>query len=646
MNTYGISPPPHGAESSTARRRPSPEPSLLRQPERICVGEETAADPLSAHTGCCIVSPNTAMRTTARLVLLLLSAGAGCSDAPDAGDDAGAAALDAVGRDGGAERDDTGSGVPRDQPPGDDNPGVLRFDAGFDAGSDAGSDAGFDAGSDAGRDVAADVPERPSADGPWVQIGASGRLLYRADAQGNVVPDFSNAGYRGGGVRLPLVPVRITLEAPTGDAGELIQRAIDRVSAMPLDASGVRGAVLLRRGTYRIAGSLRVRASGVVLRGEGAGTVLLATGATQRSLIQVGGERNRREVVGTRRAVTDAYVPVGARSLRVDRAEAFRVGDTVIIHRPSTAAWIHELGMDRIPPRPDGEPIVQWAPGSKDLFFDRTVTAVEGTRVTFDAPVMTALQREYGGASVYRYTFAGRIAEVGIESLAGDSQYASATDELHGWSFIDVEATQNAWVRDVTGSHFGYSLVLAGDDTRFLTVQDCAHRDPVSQITGGRRYTFHCDGCALTLWQRNRAQEGRHDFVTGATAPGPVVFLDGVAEQAHSESGPHHRWAAGVLYDSVRVTGADAALSVYNRLNLGSGHGWSGAYHVLWNSQAPEMRCESPPTAINWAIGAVTPRRLGACAWESSGRAALPASLYRAQLRDRLGPDAVRAIER
>lgn len=257
----------------------------------------------------CIVSPSATVRTFAHLVLLV-SAGFGCSDAPldahapDVGDDARTAAVDAVGHDGGDARNDTGNDVPHDLPPQDETP------------RDAGRDAGFDVGFDAGFDATADAPERPRANGPWVQIGARGSLLYRADAQDNVVPDFSNAGYRGGGVRLPTVPVRITLDAPTGDAGELIQRAIDRVSAMPHDLAGVRGTVLLRRGTYRIAGSLRVYASGVVLRGEGAGTVLLATGTRQRSLIQVRGERDRREVAGTRRAVTDAYVPVGARSLR------------------------------------------------------------------------------------------------------------------------------------------------------------------------------------------------------------------------------------------------------------------------------------------------------------------------------------------
>ena len=76
----------------------------------------------------------------------------------------------------------------------------------------------------------------------------------------------------------------------SGDDGNSIQTAIDLVSALPLDTNGFRGAVLLRVGEYQIAGHIEIRASGVVLRGEGdssAGTVLRGTGTEQRTLVTV-----------------------------------------------------------------------------------------------------------------------------------------------------------------------------------------------------------------------------------------------------------------------------------------------------------------------------------------------------------------------
>ena len=187
-----------------------------------------------------------------------------------------------------------------------------------------------------------------AATSTWVWTDAAGRLAYRADEQGNTIPDFSRAGYGGGGVRLPDLPVVVRVTPrPAGDDGARIQAAIDEVSRRPADARGFRGAVLLERGTFRVAESLSIREGGVVLRGEGrdlsrGGTTIIATGRKKRSLIEIGLARGpgRREIDGTRRRITDAYVPWSARSFSVDTAAGYKVGDRLVVHRPSTAAWI------------------------------------------------------------------------------------------------------------------------------------------------------------------------------------------------------------------------------------------------------------------------------------------------------------------
>src|SRR5688572_14810238 len=114
-----------------------------------------------------------------------------------------------------------------------------------------------------------------------VYPGGDGRLVYVPDEQGNVIHDASHAGYRGGGVAIPTVPVRETVWPVAGDNSAHVQAAIARLSSRAPDAQGFRGAVLLRAGYYRIATPLRIEASGVVLRGEGmgdTGTVLVGTG--------------------------------------------------------------------------------------------------------------------------------------------------------------------------------------------------------------------------------------------------------------------------------------------------------------------------------------------------------------------------------
>lgn len=505
---------------------------------------------------------------------------------------------------------------------------------------------------------AAVSPSR-AATSTWVWIDSAGRLAYRADERGNTVPDFSRAGYGGGGVRLPDVPVvvRVTPRSD-GDDGARIQAAIDDVARRPVDARGRRGAVLLERGTFRVAESLALREGGVVLRGEGrdvsrGGTTIIATGKKKRSLIEIGLARGpgRREIEGTRRRITDRYVPWSARSFSVDTAAGYKIGDRIVVHRPSTAAWISALGMDRIKPRPDVDPAAtkQWKAGDYDLHFERTIVALDGDRITVDAPVMNALDAQYGGGSIYQYTFP-RVVEAGVEHLRLVSEYErgrETSDEDHAWTAVDLGAVENAWVREVTVVAFSHAVEV-GSHALFVTLQDLEHLDPVSEITGGRRYSFALNG-QYGFAQRCFARGARHTFVNGSRARGPNVFLDGRAVQAHADSGPHHRWSVGTLYDNIAD---DNQLRVQDRQYSGSGHGWAGAQQVFWNCTSKSLVVQAPPTAQNWAIGCVGEFVKGSWApdappgiVDAAGTPVRPRSLYRAQLEARLGPGAVANLD-
>lgn len=486
----------------------------------------------------------------------------------------------------------------------------------------------------------------------WVYPDEEGKLVYEADARGNRIPDFSNAGYGGGGVALPQVPVKKTLEPEAGDDTKRIQSAIDEVARLKRDADGFRGAVLLKRGTYEIEGTIRIAASGIVLRGEGQdedGTVIRATGATKRDIIVVGGKGSPREVSGTRRRVTDAYVPVGATSFRVENTDGYAVGDAIAVFRPSTAEWISAIGMDEIPPRADGLPVTQWKEGTRDFFYDRIVTAIEGDRVTLDAPLFNALEKEFGGGSIYKVDFHGRIDRVGVEYLRGVSEFAGEpeeNDEAHAWTFITLDAVENAWVRNITSYHFGFGLAFVKRWAKWTTVQDSICLEPVSIVRGSRRYPYYLGG-QLGLVQRCYASQSRHDFAISSLVPGPNVFVDCFAEDTFVDSGPHHRWATGALFDNVRVP--NHSIRIINRLNLGSGHGWAGANMVIWNSEADHFLVQNPPTAQNWAIGNIgeirQPPFWGKSAYfVSHGQPVEPKSLYLAQLRERLGDEAVANI--
>src|SRR3954468_4176892 len=214
----------------------------------------------------------------------------------------------------------------------------------------------------------------------WAYPGADGHLLYKAQPLGDHIEDYSTAGYKGGTLPIPDVPVKATVSPVAGDDTATIQGAINAVAAMPLDANGFRGAVLLNPGTYEVGTQINITTSGIVLRGSGAGQTLIhATGVGERTIINVNGSGTRTAVSGTTHTITDKYVPVGSISFTVDSTANLHVGDQVVVHRPSTQQWINDMGMNLLD--------FPWTPGSKDINMDRTITHIDGNVITIDAPI-------------------------------------------------------------------------------------------------------------------------------------------------------------------------------------------------------------------------------------------------------------------
>src|SRR4030095_12129384 len=86
--------------------------------------------------------------------------------------------------------------------------------------------------------------------GTWVNLAPDGRLIFARDSLGNRVPDFGDTGYKAGREPIPEAPVKVTLSRVDGDGRAVIQAAISQVAAMPADANGIRGAILLTAGEY------------------------------------------------------------------------------------------------------------------------------------------------------------------------------------------------------------------------------------------------------------------------------------------------------------------------------------------------------------------------------------------------------------
>jgi hypothetical protein len=444
-------------------------------------------------------------------------------------------------------------------------------------------------------------------------------------------------GYAGADRNIPDVAARVVVAPVDGDDGARIQAALDQVAALPVDEAGFRGAVLLAPGQFDVVGQLRMSASGVVLRGNGAGdggTTIVATGDDRRTLVRIVGANDRRANGDAVRLVDD-YAPVGSTRLRVAAAGGLHVGDAVYVSRPSTVEWVKALGADTFG--------VGWRPGSRDLRWERTIAAVEGDTITLDAPITTAIDTKYGGANVSRYEWPGRVERVGVEDLRLESEYDAARpdDEEHAWYGVTLDNVRDAWVRRVRFRGFAGGAVAAWETTSRVTVEDCISTAPVSEVAGYRRRTFFTQG-QQTLFLRCWSEEGRNDFAVGHCAAGPNAFVNCVASQTHGDSGPLESWAAGVLYDNVRIDGGGLVLD--NRWTAPPGAGWSAANCVLWQCQAATIRCSRAPTANNWAIG-VWAILAGDGTFEGRNDFVEPLSLYQAQLRERVGEAAAKRVD-
>lgn len=465
----------------------------------------------------------------------------------------------------------------------------------------------------------------------WVTF-EKGQLKFMPDEKGNVIPDFGRVGYHEG--EIPSFVAGVEEVYPEeGDDHKRIQDAIDRVAMRPLNAQGFRGAVVLKKGTYEVSKPLLINRSGIVLRGEDKDkTILVATAKKKYDLIEIRGSGSLVKEEKSKVRINQKYVPVGSKSLVLESSKGLNVGDNIIVFRPGTKQWIKDLQMDRIH---DNGKAKQWTPNEYNLEFERQIEKISEDTIFIDYPIVMALDENYGGGFVYKYNFNGRITECGLENLYLKSDFVNDTDEKHGWTAIRLNSAEHCWVRNVTAKHFAYSCVSIDPKSRNISVLDCNCLDPKSEIIGGRRYAFNCNG-QLNLFKGCFSTYGRHDFVTGARVCGPNVFTRCEAENSQSDIGPHHRWATGTLYDMNKT---DGAIIVQDRGDYGTGHGWSGANQVFWNCEAKTITVQNPwKSAINYCIGSKGKKSAGRYPnrpdgeWEGFNQDKLnPESLYDAQ---------------
>jgi hypothetical protein len=478
----------------------------------------------------------------------------------------------------------------------------------------------------------------------WAYPDAKGKLVYKTLKDGDRIMDFSYAGYMGGGVSIPTVPVKITLSPSAGDNSVAIQNAIDEVSKMNM-VNGIRGAVLLKPGTYDCEKTLTINASGVVLRGSGAGdngTILNLTGKPHACVTVRGAVSTK--LTGDKTTIADSYVPSGDYSFRLVNASGFKAGDTIRITRPITDEWIKFMGMDHLVR--DGKKQT-WVSG--DIQTERAIVKVVKDIITVDVPLNDSYDAKYtgpDGVSVQKINSLGVLSQIGIENFRIVSPAQSVTiNDGHHRAFT-MSGLVDGWARNLDIYNTVNSVSVTG---KRITVDNINIIHNLPTIGAAKPADLNGSGQQVLFNRCNITGDNLFFFGTGAKVTGPVVVLNCVF-RGNGWIQPHQRWATGLLIDGCEVP--DGGIDFMNRGIMGSGHGWSIGWAIAWNCKAKSYLNQMPPGSANWVIGSKGEHQRRAVPfdtipylpegiYDSHGEPVTPSSLYLAQLRERLGQKAV-----
>jgi hypothetical protein len=487
----------------------------------------------------------------------------------------------------------------------------------------------------------------------WVHLDHSGKLVYKSLPVGDKIIDFSYAGYMGGGVSLPDFPVKKTVSPSGGDDTSAIQAAIDEISNLPL-INGVRGAILLSTGRFQCASTLKISASGVAIRGSGSGedgTVIAMTGDPHLAISITGDDKIA--PAGSPVPVADAYVPSGWMSLNVRDSSAFKPGDRVQITRPVIPDWVGFMGMDALVR--DGKKET-WVSG--DLKTERNIVAVDGNTLRFDVPLADSYDAKYlapTGATVEKVDETGQISYVGVENLRLVAPARSVTLSDKHFNGLQMSGIVDGWIRNLRILDTTEAVTL-GKSARRVTVEQVDVTQTVPIVGSAKPADFSLNGTQILLDRCSTTGNNVFYVAVGAAEQGPNVVLNCIFH-GNGHVQPHQRWSTGILIDGCRVP--EGGIDLMNRGEMGSGHGWTMGWGVAWNNVAKSYLIQMPPGSANWAIGNVgeqlTDRMktynpgpklplLPQGIIESQGTPVTLASLYVAQLRERLGRQAVKNI--
>ena len=158
---------------------------------------------------------------------------------------------------------------------------------------------------------------------------------------GDGIPDFSYCGYHASNDKLPSMdsdPTKTLWPSMGGNQSQTIQNALNEIST---DGGGT---LLLKAGVYNLTGTLTIP-DHTVLRGEGRDKTILRPPNANAVFVTMGATVETPLITPVAN-ITDEYVPVGASTFNLNDASCLWIGETIMVQRNVTSAWVAANGMN------------------------------------------------------------------------------------------------------------------------------------------------------------------------------------------------------------------------------------------------------------------------------------------------------------
>src|SRR5262249_14666411 len=224
---------------------------------------------------------------------------------------------------------------------------------------------------------------------------------------------------------------------------------------------------------------------------------------------------------------------------------------------------------------------------------------------------------------------------------------------------LTMGAVMDGWAQDITFQDTQNTVTINGN-VKQATLENIDVTHTLNH-TGDRMADFGVSGTQIFIDRSSSTgNPGEWPFVTQGRVTGPNTLLNFFSTQQAGVSA-HQRWATGLLADNAQLpnapngyNGGTTGISFSDRGNHGSGQGWAVGWGVAWNVTTPWLGVQMPAGAEKRGVGCVgTPgsgnepgsnRPVADGIYDSLGIPVTPASLYLAQMCDRLGASAVANI--